>query len=399
MRIHYRPASLFRRFLPICILGSLAGCTPEAEPPGVAQTDSSGILIFSMGEIQPSSVREPKQILTLGSSEPGMDPLLDVRGLVFFEDGAFALLNAGMHEVRWYDSSGSLIASSGREGQGPGEFLEPAALWMEGIDTIAILDSQLGRVSTFDRAGRHLTTLGVPEFPRGMLTRGVGSIDDSTVVLVDFGVSFGNALRGNGPQRDSIKFFRLNASAGNFEPLTWTPGPMMQQEGSRVRIIHPRLSVAYAAGSNSLLIAPGDEGRINLYGRSGRLKRIFESFPAQRSPDSKQGSETRIVRRLIVDDLGRIWASGLFSIPDPPEASSGETWFVFSPEMGDFFTTQLPSRFIPFDIQQGLVIGVNRDTLDVEVVEIYDIGERGRGIIGASRPSGEVSDVPDFQPE
>ena len=60
--------------------------------------------------------------------------------------------------VRIYDVNGKRLATIGRRGQGPGEFMQPQVQgWL--ADTVWIYDAELRRHSFFSRDGRFLRTV------------------------------------------------------------------------------------------------------------------------------------------------------------------------------------------------------------------------------------------------
>lgn len=95
-------------------------------------------------------------ILEIGVRE-GEDPyqLHRVRGSLRLEDGRIVVLNAGSHELRYYDQAGSFLKSVGREGEGPGEFRDPAGLRRTRDGGLRVWDRGLLRASVFDTAGTY----------------------------------------------------------------------------------------------------------------------------------------------------------------------------------------------------------------------------------------------------
>jgi hypothetical protein len=79
--------------------------------------------------------------------------LFRTTGAFLLSDGRLVIGNAGTHEIRYYDSSGSFIRSVGGEGDGPGELRTPFLLIPLPADTIAAGDLRLARLSIFDPAG------------------------------------------------------------------------------------------------------------------------------------------------------------------------------------------------------------------------------------------------------
>jgi len=59
-------------------------------------------------------------------------------------------------DVRWFDPTGRLMGRAGGKGQGPGEFFEPSALYVEADSAVVVLDPPRGRLTRY-----HLTNDGL----------------------------------------------------------------------------------------------------------------------------------------------------------------------------------------------------------------------------------------------
>ena len=68
-------------------------------------------------------------------------------GAIRLSDGRIVIANRMTHEIRYFDSTGTWIRSSGRKGQGPGEFSDPFYIQPLRGDTFTWATS--GRSSTW----------------------------------------------------------------------------------------------------------------------------------------------------------------------------------------------------------------------------------------------------------
>lgn len=74
------------------------------------------------------------------------EDLVPIQWLGVTSTGRIALLQWQDHNVRFYDPSGRLLATVGREGEGPGEFQRLVrAGWIGDTDTLWVSDTQLNR--------------------------------------------------------------------------------------------------------------------------------------------------------------------------------------------------------------------------------------------------------------
>jgi len=63
----------------------------------------------------------------------------------------------GNSSVHRFDSDGTLLATWGGRGDGPGAFTTPHAIWVDRFDHVLVADRENNRVQVFDRAGTWLT--------------------------------------------------------------------------------------------------------------------------------------------------------------------------------------------------------------------------------------------------
>jgi len=74
------------------------------------------------------------------------EDLVPVGWLGVASTGRIAMIQGQAHAIRFHDASGELLATVGREGEGPGEFMRPVrAGWISGTDSLWVSDTQLRR--------------------------------------------------------------------------------------------------------------------------------------------------------------------------------------------------------------------------------------------------------------
>lgn len=61
------------------------------------------------------------------------------------------VLDSGNHRIQKFDKNGRFLQTIGKKGQGPGEFENPGDFFLDGQDSIYVLDSR--RIKVFDREG------------------------------------------------------------------------------------------------------------------------------------------------------------------------------------------------------------------------------------------------------
>lgn len=78
---------------------------------------------------------------------------------VISAEGELFVLQLEDRNIVVIDETGDVVPTIGRQGEGPGEFEMPSAIWFQG-DTLVASDRQLFRVSYFDTDGRFLERSG-----------------------------------------------------------------------------------------------------------------------------------------------------------------------------------------------------------------------------------------------
>ena len=89
--------------------------------------------------------------LRVGSVEgAGPDVFGYLKGLVVLDGGGFAVLDSQVQELRVFGPDGAHIATHGRKGQGPGEFVDANGLMLGPNGRLWVPDTRNGRMSVFD---------------------------------------------------------------------------------------------------------------------------------------------------------------------------------------------------------------------------------------------------------
>ena len=159
------------RILTILSMLAAMACAPDrdAEPrPATVTRDSAGIHIVENAR-PPEGSRLPWRIgpepaASIGVLE-GEEPYMlhNAMDATKLSDGRIVVANNGTHELRVFDAVGTHVATWGRRGQGPGEFLE---LWQverwPGDSIAAWYAPRLG-MSVFDADGNYGRTFWLEE--------------------------------------------------------------------------------------------------------------------------------------------------------------------------------------------------------------------------------------------
>ena len=137
--------------LAVSCLVLFAACVDDASDPG-ATGRAAVVDMFSEwpGEESLRIAAEPSLVVGLDESLP----LGRVSGAVFFGDG-IAIADVMSHEVLILDAAGRLLSRQGRQGEGPGEYMNLAALARH-ADGLVTWDAYHLRVTGLDASGGYI---------------------------------------------------------------------------------------------------------------------------------------------------------------------------------------------------------------------------------------------------
>lgn len=139
------------------LFGAFAGCENSGREPDAGPSGSSGDAQQTerqwLGELSLDSSVGDRPGVMLGR------PALLTAG----PEGGFALGDYADHMVRVFDGQGKEKWAFGREGSGPGEFVNFTDLSFDPDGNLAVLDPEQQRVTLIDRRGALVSTLRLPD--------------------------------------------------------------------------------------------------------------------------------------------------------------------------------------------------------------------------------------------
>ena len=338
-------------------------------------------------------------LVVIGAREGSAPYLLHRAGLPQTLRSGRIVVPNNQTEIRWYDSTGAYIRTTGQKGQGPGDFVQ---LWnvhpIEG-DTILATDAS-GRISVFDSAGRFVRSYAGPnaDYPVG-----VHWLPDRSMVF-----SRGSERRqrlapgDTGVVLDSILLLRLRAPDVPADTVArvkgWWRYLLPYKSYMTLRFSGAPL---LAAGASGIVVAHGDEFTLRWFDTSGRPMRdirvevnpervpgsMIEDFRAEVAASNRrieQGGETApnvriphaehlpIITRVVMDRGGRTWVRRGAS-DEAPEAA----WIVFDSTAMPLARVTTPAGFVVSDAGQDYVLGRFMDADGVLSVRKYRLVRTG----------------------
>ncbi|MCJ7629441.1 MAG: hypothetical protein MUO50_13765 [Longimicrobiales bacterium] len=372
----------------------LLGCSTDARRQTTTTTDSAGVQIVESFAPQWDSAsgwavtEVPILDLTTSGTGPAHE-FYQVRAALRLPGGGFAVANYAWGEVRLFDASGRHLRSVGRKGEGPGEYQRIETLSLMPGDSIAVADYWLRRITILSpegEVGRVISLHGVADRVRHVL-----SLGDSG--FVGFSYSYASLPDEPGNYRMPYQVMRLGlegavldtiAEIGGFEGSQGPAGDASVPYGKDGHL---------AVLGTDLVIGSAEMMAMDWYNGGGKLTRRVRApgidfnlpqseIDAVRSgmlgedlpPELRQLVEgTEIPRSrpaysdLLIDSEGCVWAAEYHRRGSPEEPVD---WEVFSPEGEWLGSVRTPLRFSVFDIGSDYILGVFRDDLDIEHVQL-----------------------------
>lgn len=395
------------RFIPILLL--IAACGERGSPVSSTVTDSAGVAIVtsSAPAWKPNKAwvieTAPKLDIGGGDTDPHYN-LLQVTGATRLGDGRIAVLAAGSSQLLLYDSVGAWIASSGRAGEGPGEFRLPFQLLRLPGDTLGVYDVQLRRLSTFGPGGAFLHSMSIAQAAGGAFVLGLARLPDGSWI----GRSSGRFTPQSKPgtTRQPIYLLRLTPEFGPAADTirTFTGSESWVESGGSgtnrfitVRTLPLSTSTVFAAHDS--VIYGGDNSRyeINVYRPDGTVirsirrpeqrKLLTDAMLARVKADELAGEDDRsraedesrwakmpkpgelpMFDDLYVDADGNLWVMEPRVVRSDPVTAD-----VFDPTGRLLGSVALPLAFSPLEIGHDYILGIWHDDMDIQHVRMYRI--------------------------
>ena len=405
-------------------LAVLGGCSGDTERSGPASTmrDSAGIRILENfaptlpAESAWTIASEPT--LRIGTADGTSEQLLHrVAAALRLSDGRIVIANSPPPMVRWFSRDGRFLHGTGRPGGGPGEFGGGESAWIYTMwrlpgDSVATWEHSARRMQVFDPEGRYaravvlelppdMHPLSYPQitgrFAGGFLAflsphfepGPLGAVRRDSLEYVRYGGAgeyLGRIARLPGFERYTAEIERpgrgtsfLGESGRPFgkPPLAFTDGQRFYY-GSADRY---EIEVRDPSGALRMLIRRPDAGRaltpdiLDRYIADRRaatpsdpaqqraLERYLDNAPF---PDSLPA-----YRRFRVDTEGMLWVQE-YDLPWDTVA----TWNVFDTGGRWLTNVDIPKRLSILDIGADYILGVTRDELDVERVDVHALRRR-----------------------
>lgn len=341
---------------------------------------------------------DPEPVLRLGAiGGDRADVFEDVTQAILLPNGRVAVADNGSAAIKVFDATGELVASFGRKGEGPGEFLHLSLISAYRQDSILALDARRSLVSVWSTDGHLARTIRLPSVTR---TRPPLALPDGRFLVARARprglVTSGRRPPGMGVDTVRPLIFDPDGElVDSLPPLPLDPWAVGSDGAPTMAFFAPRASIAVGVGQ--LYWGWPERFEITVLDLSGRVLEVM-SRPHERVR-ATAGDRTRFIDAVVGPDdrSRRMYESAVFGEWLPAFATSptyplqidaeGVVW-VPSFEFG----LEPPTRWTVFaadgtflgevaavpDLQiRGIdsdrVVGLIRDEFDVQYVQIHNI--------------------------
>jgi hypothetical protein len=402
------PRALSRHVVvPLLVL--VAACGRQPNTAAHVTRDSAGVVIVddrapAWKDASGWSL-EAEPVLDLGSADaPAAYQFQNIVAAARLPDGGYVVADAGRNQLLFYDAAGHYRTAAGRPGGGPGEFRWLSTVTVAG-DSVLAYDRRLGRLSVFGpdgslRGTTQLAETGNPRnplhtyglagvvdglllmAPRSFMPGGqndVGMYWDSAAVLI-YGMD-GDLLGETAEPMGAEMFVSTRGSAGvPFGRRSWatTAGAFAYVADTRRYEIHvygpdDRLQRIIRRAWKPRLVTRDDrDSLIHLVVRRGGfptfddpraalLRGMLESAP---TPDHMPAHSA-----ILADPQGTLWVAAY----QMPWETGPLAWSIFDPDGTWLGRVDTPEGFTVLRLTGDAVLGVQRDSLDVEHFQVLRI--------------------------
>jgi hypothetical protein len=399
------PARVRERLVAAACGASILACATDAAAPPYVVRDSAGVQIVESARQEWTEAGAwrvgAERLLRIGEVDgPAAFQFSGITGAVRFADGSIAVADAGSQQVRFFAPDGRFLRAVGGQGGGPGEFTGLSGLGPTAAGGVWAYDFALRRITWLDASGAiiGLTTLG-PEPP---VLNAVGALPDGTLVLAQLwgARQLAEATR-TGTRRDPVAYVRFDADGALRDTIAVHPGRevVLTEEGGRGVMTTPLFgrNSAGAVLGDELIVGSADSFELDVYEAAGALRRRFRIpnldlslRPGEAAAAIEQrvaaapAEERAAVRALFesqpkpaqrpahaavrADRAGNLWVAEWTPWPQLPQR-----WTVLASDGRWLGEVRMPPGFYPHDIGPDWIMGVERDSLDVETLVVYPL--------------------------
>lgn len=349
-------------------------------------------------------------LLTIGSIGGNPDQELDqVTGAVGLTGDRIVVANGGRLELLFYDGDGNLLRRAGGRGDGPGEFQSLEWISRFGPDSILALDVWGQRVSYFDAAGNFGRSVRLEPNAELPVPRPVAFFGGGSFLATQGTFALGGDAPAGRVERSLEPLYHISSDGLTATQIGSFPGrervivPTGPRGGLERRQRPFGRGTAFAATFDRFYVADNESYEIRAYSITGKLTQVIrkQAFPIPLEASDIQVYEDSVL--ATVNAASRPQMRVLFAkMPPPPQTYPAfepdihidgdlnlwvkesnrlgdhrSRWSVFSAGGELLGVIEMPPGVEVLDIGIDYVLGLQRDELQVEYVQLFQL-RRGR---------------------
>lgn len=309
-------------------------------------------------------------------------------------DGGVVVGNSGTSEIRRYDRTGRYLATSGRQGSGPGEFRSISWMGPYRGDSIVVYDMRSQRFSVLGPGGEFSRVLS-PGTTAGPV-RPLGIFSDGAILLAVEKAY--DPRTQSGRTRDAVSLYTLSPDGVVSARIGTYPGSEWLLYGAVSSYRSTRLPFGrtgmFAVWSDRIVRASSDSARLEVQDRAGKRLAAIDLAVRERRltrAEIDDGTETAIPdrrdREVIERELRRHppeWAplitelragrdGNLWIRTYPARNGALVKWLIVSPAGERIGSAMLPADWRPLDIVRGRLLVREQDAAGIERVSIRSV--------------------------
>ena len=390
----------------------------EAPAASAEVIDSAGVTIVTSapGDAVYAEVAE-EPTLSLGALDGPEEFLFGrIASVARDDEGNLVVADNGAGEIRIFGTGGGHLRSFGGRGEGPGEFQALVGAWPSTGGRVVAADRQLGRITQFDATGAltgTATLSGVGEMsiltPIGLAGPEI-FLSRIRILAMPSGVESPVQALEEAFEADKGPpeyFLRYRLDGALVDTLTQLPGLKMSAStsgsGSEMAIQLLRIPFSpepSATGSvHGVAVTGGGEYEVGFFDQAGALSRIarLAEAPTIRTEEHLEtyvrgsgnpfAQDEASIRGMIAMYEDLPLPESLPAYTDLRFADTGELWArrysergattlrwdVFGADGSYLGRVAIPASFQIEEVSRGQLVGVSRDELGVQRVEVRDL--------------------------
>ena len=342
-----------------------------------------------------------------GTDEPEYD-LVQIGDAVRLSDGRIAVFTNATANLRIYDSTGAHLVTTGRSGDGPGEFRAVETVERVAGDTLLAYDYLLRRMNVISPDGEVVASHGFMPTGQQAFLQPLSRLPDGSWFTRAQIFSAGDDRAG--VRRDSLTLLRVSAGLDSvLDTIGRFPSTEMYiQRGGAGKdrfitfsLIPFGLATRLATQGERIYVGDPASYEIRAFGADGMLERILRRPVERRAVDAAEVARLKEQELADTEERWREtvenkWKNAPVAAHHPAFASmtvdaDGNLWVeepkitpgdsgrasVFDPSGRLLGSIALPGTLRITEIGRDYVLGVWKDESDLEHVRLYRVRKPG----------------------